>query len=167
MKSASKLLAALVTTACVVGLLAAWRYGWKFGAEAGPAARAADAETRPTRVPDRIVLTWTKDPVHPQAVTWRTSTSSPAEAQVTPDDGGPLAATRATRVKARTTSLTSDLGTAYYHTAVLEDLTPKTKYACRVGDGVIWSEWNQFVTAAELAEPFSFIYLGDAQNEIK
>jgi 3',5'-cyclic AMP phosphodiesterase CpdA len=50
---------------------------------------------------------------------------------------------------------------------VFEDLAPKTKYAYRVGDGVVWSEWNHFVTAAEMAEPFSFIYFGDAQNEIK
>src|SRR5262245_66212575 len=118
MKSVHKLLAALATTACVVGLLTAWRYGWNFGAAAGPAASVMDADTwRPSRVPDRIVLTWTKDPVHTQAVTWRTSTSSPAEAQVTPDDGGPLVATKATRVKARTTPLTSDLATAYNHTA--------------------------------------------------
>src|SRR4029077_11009260 len=108
MKSARKLLAALATTAGVVGLLAAGRYGWNFGATAGPAARAADAETwRPSRVPDRIVLTWTKDPVHTQAVTWRTSTSAAAQAQVTPAEGGPLVPTKATRVKARTTSLTS------------------------------------------------------------
>jgi 3',5'-cyclic AMP phosphodiesterase CpdA len=168
MKSVPKLLAAVATAACVVGLLAAWRYGWNFGATAGPAARAADAETwRPSRVPDRIVLTWTKDPVHTQAVTWRTSTSAAAQAQVTPADGGPLVALRAMRVAARTTSLASDLGTAYYHTAVFDDLAPKTKYAYRVGDGVIWSEWNHFVTAAETAEPFSFIYFGDAQNEIK
>jgi 3',5'-cyclic AMP phosphodiesterase CpdA len=168
MKSVPKLLAGALTAACVVGLLVAWRDRLNFGAAVAPVPKATDAETwRPSRVPDRIVLTWTNDPVHTQAVTWRTSTSSSAQAEVMPAEGGPLVATKARRVTARTTTLTSDLGTAHYHTAVFEDLAPKTKYAYHVGDGINWSEWNHFVTAAETAEPYSFIYFGDAQNEIK
>jgi hypothetical protein len=167
MKSVRKILAAVITTACLVGLLAAWRYGLNFGA-AGPAAKSLEAETwRPGPIPDRIILTWTKDPAHSQAATWRSLSPSAAQAQVAPADGGPLPAAKAARVTARTTILTSDLGTAHYHTAVFEDLSPKTKYAYRVGDGANWSEWNHFVTAAETAEPFSFIYFGDAQNDIK
>src|SRR6516225_8680528 len=114
MKSARKFLAALLTTACVVGLLAAWRYGLNFGMAVGPATKATDAELwRPGRAPDRIVLTWTKDPVHTQGVTWRSSSPSSAQAQVMLADGGPLAALRAMCVAARTTTLTSDLGTAH------------------------------------------------------
>jgi hypothetical protein len=37
----------------------------------------------------------------------------------------------------------------------------------RVGDGVNWSEWFQFQTASSDPEPFSFIYFGDAQNDLK
>jgi 3',5'-cyclic AMP phosphodiesterase CpdA len=47
------------------------------------------------------------------------------------------------------------------------DLSPATKYAYRVGDGVNWSEWFHFSTAEADAEKFSFIYFGDAQNDIR
>jgi predicted phosphodiesterase len=50
---------------------------------------------------------------------------------------------------------------------VFENLQPSTKYAYRVGNGEKWSEWFQFETSAATAEPFSFIYLGDVQNDIK
>ena len=46
-------------------------------------------------------------------------------------------------------------------------LKPDAKYAYRVGDGVNWSEWFHFKTAPTKQEPFSFIYFGDAQNDIK
>jgi 3',5'-cyclic AMP phosphodiesterase CpdA len=39
-------------------------------------------------------------------------------------------------------------------------------YNYRVGDGVNWSEWNRFRTASRAAEPFEFLYFGDAQNNI-
>jgi hypothetical protein len=45
-------------------------------------------------------------------------------------------------------------------------LEPDTLYAYRVGDGVRWSEWNQFRTASAKPAPFSFIYLGDEQNNL-
>ena len=40
-------------------------------------------------------------------------------------------------------------------------------YAYRVGDGVNWTEYYHFKTASHEEEPFSFIYFGDAQNEVK
>ncbi|MFM8215573.1 MAG: fibronectin type III domain-containing protein, partial [Pirellula sp.] len=46
-------------------------------------------------------------------------------------------------------------------------LQPATKYAYRVGDGVNWSEWFQFRTASTQPEPFSFVYFGDAQNDLR
>jgi 3',5'-cyclic AMP phosphodiesterase CpdA len=46
-------------------------------------------------------------------------------------------------------------------------LKPATLYAYRVGDGERWSEWFQFRTASAGAEPFSFIYFGDAQNDVR
>jgi hypothetical protein len=45
-------------------------------------------------------------------------------------------------------------------------LRPNQHYAYRVGDGFTWSEWIQIRTAKEGNAPFSFIYLGDAQNKI-
>ena len=34
------------------------------------------------------------------------------------------------------------------------------------GDDTKWSEWNNFRTASENAAPISFLYFGDAQNDI-
>ena len=35
-----------------------------------------------------------------------------------------------------------------------------------MGDGKIWSEWIQFKTAHKESSPFSFLYVGDAQNYV-
>jgi phosphodiesterase/alkaline phosphatase D-like protein len=61
---------------------------------------------------------------------------------------------------------------ATYHSAVVGNLTPGTTYVYRVGNGEegngYWSEWFQYTTAfADNNEPFSFIYFGDAQNNVK
>ena len=50
---------------------------------------------------------------------------------------------------------------------LLKNLQPDTLYAYRVGDGVNWTEYYHFKTASYEEEPFSFIYFGDAQNEVK
>jgi len=123
---------------------------------------------RPTTLPDRIVLTWADDPTKTQAVNWRTSTDvSRGLAEITIADAGPHLEANSRQVVAETQPLTTDLNTAHFHTVKFEDLTPKTKYAYRVGDGVNWSEWFHFSTASTEPEPFSFIYFGDAQNDIR
>ena len=53
-----------------------------------------------------------------------------------------------------------------YHSVTFKDLEPNTVYGYRVGDGEIWSEWIQFKTAHKENAPFSFLYVGDAQNYI-
>lgn len=58
-------------------------------------------------------------------------------------------------------------GTVYYHEARFTALRPNTIYAYRVGDGTVWSEWNQFRTASVEPGAFSFIYLGDAQEDLR
>ena len=137
--------------------------------EPTPATRADDAVTyRPTAVPDRIVLTWTGDPATTQAVTWRTDDSvTDAVAEIAPAGHGPEFVEQSRSVAATTTPLQSDLSLAHHHTAEFTGLRPKTTYAYRVGDGVNWSEWVQFTTADDRPAPFSFIYFGDAQNDVK
>ncbi len=129
----------------------------------------AEAEVhRPTKVPDRIVLTWTGDPSRTQAVTWRTDSSVAvglAEIAIAGDDAA--FAKRARQLKAKTEPLKSNLSIAHYHSAEFSALSPKTKYAYRVGDGANWSEWFHFITASDQPEPFSFVYFGDAQNDLK
>jgi 3',5'-cyclic AMP phosphodiesterase CpdA len=123
---------------------------------------------KPSAVPDRIILTWTGDPAHSQAVTWRTDESvTEAVAEIAESEPGPKFADKANRVAAHTEKLESDAGIAHYHTVNFENLKPKTKYAYRVGDRANWSEWFQFVTASDQPEPFSFVYFGDAQNAVR
>jgi 3',5'-cyclic AMP phosphodiesterase CpdA len=123
---------------------------------------------RPTSVPDRIILTWEDDPATTQSVTWRTDTQVTAGvAQIAEAEAGPLFVRKAKTVPAETTPFTSDLGPAHYHTARFTGLQPSTRYVYRVGDGVNWSEWIHFLTASTEPEPFSFVYFGDAQNDLK
>ncbi|MGD9722350.1 MAG: fibronectin type III domain-containing protein [Pirellulales bacterium] len=127
-----------------------------------------EALYRSTAMPDRIILTWSGDPARSQAVTWRTDTSvNKAIAQIAPAEPGPGFVNKANEHAAATTPHESDLGTAHYHSVNFQQLEPATKYAYRVGDGVNWSEWFQFQTAAVEPAPFSFIYFGDAQNSVR
>ncbi|QDT17508.1 purple acid phosphatase family protein [Alienimonas californiensis] len=142
-----------------------------------PKEQAAEITHRPTAMPDRVVLTWVHDPATTQAVTWRTDADvDEAFAQFTLATRGPQFVDREDRMKANpdlvsvvsaeTTTYRTELSEANYHTAELTSLTPATKYVYRVGDGTNWSEWSHFTTAAATPEPFSFIYVGDAQNDV-
>ena len=124
-------------------------------------------EHAPTPIPDRVILTWNDDTTTTQAVTWRTDTSilrGIGEIAVANVSGREL---EPEQVKAITTPFKSDLNEAHYHNVTFRDLEPETLYAYRVGDGVNWSEYFHFKTASKEAKPFSFVYFGDAQNEIK
>lgn len=123
---------------------------------------------RPTPMPDRVVLTWNGDPSTTQAVTWRTDrTIAKSLAQIVEADDGPNFLSRAKDIEAVSIDTKTDINEARSHTALFTGLTPKTTYAYRVGDGVNWTEWFQFRTAAATAEPFSFVYFGDAQNDVR
>jgi 3',5'-cyclic AMP phosphodiesterase CpdA len=132
-----------------------------------PAAYAEALAHAPSPLPDRVVLTWAGDPATTQAVTWRTDPSvrrALAQLALAVDDGRAM---RPTEHPAQTTELASDLGHAHYHSVQLRNLQPDTLYAYRVGDGVNWSEWFHFRTARREPAPFTFVYFGDAQNELK
>jgi hypothetical protein len=121
----------------------------------------------PYRVPDRIVLSWSEDPAHSMSVSWRTSINvKEAVAEFKIADASPYF-NDASVVKARTAFFKSDKNAAHYHSVTFRDLEPNTLYAYRVGDNRVWSEWSHFRTAAEGEKPFSFIYFGDAQNDLK
>lgn len=134
-------------------------------APAKPFPEAAAHAPRP--LPDRVVLTWSGDPATTQAVTWRTDesvASAVAEIALANENGRDL---KGTRLAAGTEKFQSDLGPAHYHHVEFVNLTPDTLYAYRVGDGVNWSEWFHFRTASREAKPFTFVYFGDAQVDIK
>lgn len=132
-----------------------------------PTPYAAAKAHAPTPLPDRVILTWDDDPTTTQAVTWRTDTSvkrAVAEIAIANDNGRAL---KPDRVEAVTTAFTSDLNEAHYHSVTFRDLRPDTLYTYRVGDGENWSEYFHFRTASTEAKPFTFVYFGDAQNDLK
>jgi PAS domain-containing protein len=132
-----------------------------------PVPYAESAAHAPSPLPDRVVLTWSGDPAATQSVTWRTDVSvkrALAELAVANDDGRAL---QPTTHQAGTEAFTSDLSEARYHSVTFTELAPDTLYAYRVGDGANWSEWFHFRTAHREARPFTFVYFGDAQNEVK
>ena len=123
---------------------------------------------RPSKVPDRIVLTWKDDVATTQAVTWRTDTTvTKAVAEIARAEQGPWFVSKAKQIDATTEELETDLGKAHYHAAEFTGLTPETLYVYRVGDGTNWSSWIHFRTPSSEPEPFTFIYFGDAQNALK
>ncbi len=122
----------------------------------------------PTPVPDRIVLSWSEDPATTMSVTWRTDTTvQQAVAEIAAAEGGPKFVDHKSSVDAASQSLITNLGPSLRHTATFRDLKPATQYSYRVGDGTNWSEWADFTTAQDKAAPFSFVYFGDAQNDVK
>ncbi len=133
-----------------------------------PAAVAPAKLYAPTAMPDRIILTFNGDPRTARAVTWRTSTEvTKGIAEITIAEAGPMFREKAIQHTAESEALKSDINTAHYHSVTFKDLLPGTKYVYRVGDGTNWSEWFQFSTAPEKVQPFSFIYFGDAQNDLR
>jgi len=117
--------------------------------------------------PDRIVLNVTADPSRTAAVTWRTTeTVTTSYAELAPATADPRFTEKAKRYTAATTAPFADSLRVRYHHFVFDSLQPNTNYAYRVGQGDQWSEWFQFRTAGLPGEPFSFIYLGDAQANI-
>ncbi|MAY73369.1 MAG: metallophosphoesterase [Phycisphaerae bacterium] len=165
MKTAWTLMAA-----AMVGLATGCVAAQSGGQGDGPEVREVGFDERyePTPMPDRIVLTWTGDPKTTQAVTWRTSPEvATGIAEIAEATHGPEFTRSTERYTAATESYASDLSVAHYHTVNFEGLTPGTAYVYRVGDGVNWSEWFQFTTEPASDEPFSFVYFGDAQNDVR
>lgn len=120
----------------------------------------------PSPLPDRINLTWRGDPATTQAVSWRTDTNEGRGfGQIAEAADGPFFWHET--VWAKTQTLETNLGEANYHTVEFTDLDPGTKYMYRVGDGINWSEWFHFRTASDSPEPFTFVYWGDWQEDIK
>ena len=129
-------------------------------------------EHKPTPLPDRVVLTWSDDPTITINVTWRTdlTTGDPmAEFVEASTLFGDLrkGVKHSSKVKGTAELFKSDLGQCRLNSAKLVDLKPDTMYAYRVGDGDHFSEWFQFRTASTEAKPFTFVYFGDAQNEVR
>lgn len=122
----------------------------------------------PTAYPDRIVLSPGADPAAAVGVNWRTSASvNTGSVEIAEADPSPSFPRSARRLPARSEKISTDQGSACFHSAFISGLKPGVVYAYRVGEGERWSEWFQFRTALAEPAPFSFIYFGDAQNNLR
>ncbi len=122
----------------------------------------------PSVVPDRVILNLTAAPTTSMAVTWRTALLVDSGfVQVSLADPSPNLVQQARTLVARSTPYLSDASGAKYFSAIMDSLRPGTLYAYRVGNKQHWSEWAHFRTAEDSPAPLSFIYFGDAQNDLK
>lgn len=127
---------------------------------------------KPGKHPDHIILNYGQNPATTASVTWRTATEiETGYAEIAIATAAPKFWRNAKTINARTETLDASKvkdanAISNYHSVTFEDLQPETLYAYRVGDGEIWSEWIQFKTASDKEAPFSFLYVGDAQNYI-
>lgn len=128
----------------------------------------------PGHEPDRVILNVTEDPLHTLAVNWRTDTTiADGVVQYAIATHGPefnqdsLITTIEASSEALTVSREGEpVVAAHYHAAELSGLQPGERYVYRVGRDPYWSEWYQ-VSMPSQDGPISFIYFGDAQNDIK
>ena len=125
-----------------------------------------------TDFPDHVVLTWSGDPKTTQTVQWRTSTdvtSAVVRYQKKSDfnrfDPREPVEVEGTTEPMEAPTLVND-PVVHRHTVKITGLEPDTTYVYSVGDGSDdrWSELTEFTTAPDRIVPFSFIYMGDAQN---
>ena len=122
----------------------------------------------PDNSPDRIMMCLPENPATSFGLTWRTNINIiKSIGEITKASPSPNFKNTVTQVNGSHSPWeeTSDL--AMGHKIIFSDLEPNTKYLFRVGDGINWSEWIQYKTASDKEEPFSFIYFGDVQNNIK
>ncbi|GGH12438.1 metallophosphoesterase family protein [Sphingobacterium alkalisoli] len=120
--------------------------------------------------PDRVILNLTNDAAHTQAVNWRTNViqGSGQIAQLRIENNTPEFADTSIRVFQAESNVFADRenNQSMYHNVSFDQLQPDRTYNYRVGKEGAWSEWFQFRTAAEV-DSLSFIYLGDAQNDLR
>ncbi|MEN1784002.1 MAG: metallophosphoesterase family protein [Bacteroidota bacterium] len=135
----------------------------------------------PSKVPDQVIVHLTEDPTHSFALNWRTNQEvDRAYLEVAEETHGPdfKLDGKITRIKATTQFFENEnvadqepLVKAAYHSALVSGLEPGKTYVYRVGDGsakdATWSEWFQINMPSKKKESFSFIYFGDAQNDVK
>lgn len=124
----------------------------------------------PTELPDRINITWSNSkPENSQSITWRTSTKVNNSFVEFLEDTGTINYEKPIRLKAEKQLLNNQkYDDAYYYNIELNDLKHDTQYLYRLGNEENgWSEWFYFKTASSTIKPFSFIYVGDAQNDLK
>lgn len=128
-------------------------------------------EVIPTAIPDQIILNLTENPLTEVAVNWRTDMSvKQGEVHLAKATDGPEFREQFRTIGAKTSSFHNQFNhepeiAAHYHSAILDSMLPGEQYVYQVGFDTIWSEWFQIEMPKE--DKLSFIYFGDAQNDVK
>ncbi len=125
-----------------------------------------------TNIPEHVILNLTENPSESIAVTWRTKENIIQFVQWAEATGSPVIPVENQQNKAKSETVTHVDGdiapvTYTYYSIIIQGLLPNTKYLYRVGNENSWSEWYEFTTAGTGQDPFTFLYFGDAQNDIK
>ncbi len=127
----------------------------------------------PSKHPDQVILNLTENPLETVAVNWRTDTRvSGGEVQLAEATHGPEFRNDPRSIRATTEPFEhkyedEPVVKAHYHSAVLDGLLPGQTYVYRVGYEEAWSEWFQIRIPSPAEDGLSFIYFGDAQNDVK
>jgi 3',5'-cyclic AMP phosphodiesterase CpdA len=125
-------------------------------------------KSQETIYPDRIMLTIPGNPATSRAVSWRSAFEDTISlGEITITDPAPTLEKSKTTVTGTFSPWEEGSKMAMGHKVIFENLKPDTKYAYRVGNVNNWSEWFQFKTSSDKVKPFSFLYFGDVQNDIK
>ncbi len=119
----------------------------------------------PSAYPDRIILNLGADASRSVGVNWRTDIhQKDGWVQFAKASTGTQFLSQLDSLKSTTTLLNFEEGQALYHSAMIRGLEPGNSYVYRVGNGPYRSEWFQFTLPAK---ELTFIYFGDAQNDVK
>lgn len=127
----------------------------------------------PSHDPDRVILNLTENPETSLAVNWRTDTTVAngtvewALATAGPEFLNSVQKAPAARELLKVAREGEPVIVAHYFSAKIDGLTPGKKYVYRVGAPESWSEWYQVQMPDASKEKLSFIYFGDAQNDLK
>jgi acid phosphatase type 7 len=118
--------------------------------------------------PDRVILNLTSEPSTSMAVTWQIDGSREGIVEYAVSTPWTQFTKHVSTVSAVREDFVPAPGKSSTHfSAVLKNLKPETRYIYRVGTDSGWTEWNQFSTGSTTAKPFSFVWFGDPQNDIR
>lgn len=118
-----------------------------------------------TAMPDHLTLTWVADPQTTQTITWRTEVSTVGgQVEYAEMTKGQFFTDGITAIDAEVNDLTTNWGNMSIHSATIRGLKPGTRYIYRVGNGMIWSEINSFITTPVDNSNFKFLIFGDSQG---
>lgn len=127
-------------------------------------------------VPDRIILNFTEDVYNSFAVNWRTDESVPegfgqialaSDSSTNRPDYQMPDILQTVKASSETLRMRNMSSSTIHHSLIFKGLRPGTLYAYRVGREGNWSEWLQYRMPVPESDRFSFIYFGDAQNNVK